>query len=330
MSRRTDCNVARDFEAGLHAVYGKFDSQQTSDNSRYEIYCNDSHFLRPVRILSQCLVTNRHANGLNSEWDSHFFIMQQVSGQTRVGSDDRIGILRPNDMVLLDSFSAYEYLTVRTSESVLMPFHFNFVDSPRNLLASCGQRIDGSAGIGRVLGTTLATLVNFGPSPCPEDQRAMLDAVRLLLGRVLDQGPEDAPRDASDLMARAEQFALRRLSDPALSPDGMADAIGVSRRQLYRLFADRGTTPSTWIWQLRLREAHARMTSQSWAGHSLTRIAFDVGFNDMAHFSRLYRSHFGMNPRESRRVHGQVLQTAGTVDQETLAQAGKTGSRPRP
>lgn len=294
-------NVAREFEAGLDVVYGKFTSRETGARSRYHISCNEQHFLRPVRIVSQCLVTHRQANGLNSEWYDHFFIMQQVSGQMRVASNDRAGVLRANDMVLLDSCSAYEYLNARSSETVLVPFHFDFVESRRNLLAACGQRIDGSAGVGKVLATTLSSLLNVGETPCEADQRAMLDAVRVLLSRVLDQTPAEAPTGGSGLLAWAEQIVLRDLADPALSPDVIADAIGLSRRQLYRLFAEMGTTPSSWLWRMRLAEARARIVSPAWSSLSLTRIAFDVGFNDMAHFSRLYRAEFGEAPRDARR-----------------------------
>lgn len=299
----TPYNVAKDFEAGLDVVYGKFSSRETGARSRYHISCNEKHFLRPVRIVSQCLVTHRQANGLNSEWDEHFFIMQQVSGQMRLASSASTGMLRANDMVLLDSCSAYEYLNARSSETVLVPFHFDFVESRRNLFASCGQRIDGSAGVGKVLATTLSSLLNLGETPCQADRRAMLDAVRVLLSRVLDQAPAEAPSGGRGLLAMAEQIVLRDLADPALSPDAIADAIGLSRRQLYRLFAEQGTTPSSWLWRMRLAEAHARIVSAEWSGVSLTQIAFDVGFNDMAHFSRLYRAQFGAAPRDMRRRH---------------------------
>lgn len=303
------CNVAKDFEAGLDIVYGKFSSRETSARSRYEISCNEAHFLRPVRIVSQCLVTNRQANGLNREWDDHFFIMQQVSGQMRVASHVSTHSLRANDMVLLDSCSAYEYLNARSSETVLVPFHFDFVESRRNLLASCGQRIDGSAGVGKVLATTLSSLINVGEIQCEADRRAMLDAVRVLLSRVLEQVPAEAPRESNGLLAMAEQIVLRDLADPALSPDGIADAINLSRRQLYRLFAELGTTPSSWLWRMRLAEAHARLLSSAWRSASLTQIAFDVGFNDMAHFSRLYRAEFGISPREMRRRHARPAES---------------------
>lgn len=294
-------SIAKSFENKLDSVYGKFTSRELSDHSLFSIHCKEDHFLKPIIVHSKALCTARIENGLNSEWRDHFFIMQQISGHMRVSSGENVGLLRTNDMVLLDSYSAYEYLSARTSKAVLSAFHLDFIDTPSKLLASCGQRIDGSSGIGQVLSSTLSTLCSGdGPSNLG-DKQAILDAIRVLLLRIIDSDHDDPPvNDGAGLLQRAETFALRELSDPALSPDTIADAIGVSRRQLYRLFSDTGVTPSSWIWVLRLEEAHARMASPAWATQSLTQIAFDVGFNDMAHFSRAYRAKYGQTPRCSR------------------------------
>ncbi|HZV09032.1 MAG TPA: helix-turn-helix transcriptional regulator, partial [Novosphingobium sp.] len=87
---------------------------------------------------------------------------------------------------------------------------------------------------------------------------------------------------------------------PALSPDAIALGLGVSRRQLYRAFAEAGQTPASWLWSLRTEQAHLRLTSPQECAKSLTQLAFDVGFNDMAHFSRSYRARFGCTPRQAR------------------------------
>jgi len=36
------------------------------------------------------------------------------------------------------------------------------------------------------------------------------------------------------------------------------------------------------------------------AGRSVTHIAFEHGFNSLPHFSRVFRSHFGITPSELR------------------------------
>lgn len=296
-------SIAKSFVNNLDSVYGKFSSRELSDCSHYGIHCNDAHFLKPIVVHSKALCTARIENGLNAEWHDHFFIMQQISGHMRVSSEDRAGLLRPNDLILLDSYSAYEYLTARTSRTALSAFQLDFVDKPSKLLASCGQRIDGSKGIGQVLSTTLSTLCSGDGPTNSGDKNAILDAIKVLLSRVIDRGDDEpSVNDGAGLLQRAETYALRELSDPALSPDSIAAAIGVSRRQLYRLFADINQTPNTWIWQLRVREAHARISSPVWSSQSLTQIAFDAGFNDMAHFSRTYRTRYGRTPRESRQA----------------------------
>jgi AraC-like DNA-binding protein len=298
----TATNVARAFEQGLDEVYGKFTSRALGAASRYQISCDETNLLRPVRVLSQCMHTHRQANGLKDEWQDHFFILLQKSGQIRISSDEHSGLLRPNDLMILDGISAYDYLTTRRSESLLAPFAYDFVPDPRTVLAACGQRIDGSNGVGHVLSTTLSAMLATPRPDCDADCQALRGAVSILLRRVVESVPSaPLPPDGDGLMLRLEAYALAHLSDPGLGPDTLSDAVGVSRRQLYRLFAEAGASPGAWLWMLRLREAHTRLVSPNFADQSLTRIAFDVGFNDMAHFSRLYRGHFGVSPRENRR-----------------------------
>ena len=77
-------------------------------------------------------------------------------------------------------------------------------------------------------------------------------------------------------------------------------------------------TPANWIWALRTEQAHARLTAPANQRKSLTELAFEVGFNDTAHFSRVYRQRYGCSPRQARLAalndHGE-----GTVSQSVLA-----------
>jgi len=304
MAFEQSLGIAQAFDENLYRVYGRFRSRQLGPNSDFRISCDETNFLQPVRVLAKSLLSHRHVDGLKPEWHDKFFIMQQLSGQMRVSCDEHLGLMRSNDLMLLDNTSAYEFLSARSSESMLIPFRYDFVDQPKLVLASCGQRIDGSSGIGQVLSSTLSALMKQRTPACRIDREAMTDAVRILLTRVVERVPSlPPPGDCSSQLARAETFALAELANPALGPGAVADFIGISRRQLYRLFADHDTTPAAWIWTLRIREAKARLISASWAGQSLTQIAFDLGFNDMAHFSRLYRAHFGASPREHRRIN---------------------------
>lgn len=91
----------------------------------------------------------------------------------------------------------------------------------------------------------------------------------------------------------------QRLSDPP-SPSALARAVGLSPRQLGRLFVEEtGLTPGAFVNELRLRYAQWLMNSSR---KTLTAIASECGFTDAAHFSRRYSARFGTRPSADRRV----------------------------
>ena len=83
-----------------------------------------------------------------------------------------------------------------------------------------------------------------------------------------------------------------------LTTDDIAYYVGVSRRQLERLFKQYlGTVPSKYYLELRLSRARQLLQQTS---KSIVQIGLACGFSSGPHFSSTYRSHFKITPREER------------------------------
>lgn len=83
-----------------------------------------------------------------------------------------------------------------------------------------------------------------------------------------------------------------------LSTDDIAYYVGVSRRQLERLFKQYlSTVPSRYYLELRLDRARQLLQQTS---KSIVQISLAFGFSSGPHFSSTYRNHFGITPREER------------------------------
>ncbi|MCE7518065.1 GlxA family transcriptional regulator [Vreelandella titanicae] len=83
-----------------------------------------------------------------------------------------------------------------------------------------------------------------------------------------------------------------------LSTLELAEHLGISRRQLERLFKKYlQAVPSRYYLDLRLQEARKQLRDSD---RPVGDIAFATGFSSGAHFSTAYRHHFGMTPREER------------------------------
>lgn len=122
-----------------------------------------------------------------------------------------------------------------------------------------------------------------------------------LLGTALQNGGTvSVPngRLGSSLLERAHAFIDNNLAETDLNTAGVAQALGVSVRTVQLLFARLVTTPSGYILERRLLHAADRLRTDS--SSTITEIAFDLGFNDSAYFSRCFRQRFGVSPKQWR------------------------------
>ncbi|MDZ7788414.1 MAG: GlxA family transcriptional regulator [Halofilum sp. (in: g-proteobacteria)] len=87
-----------------------------------------------------------------------------------------------------------------------------------------------------------------------------------------------------------------------ISLDELARHVGVSRRQLERLFQKHlSCVPTRYYLELRLARARQLLLQTS---ISIVDVAFACGFVSAPHFSKCYRDYFGIPPREERRLRG--------------------------
>jgi AraC-like DNA-binding protein len=108
------------------------------------------------------------------------------------------------------------------------------------------------------------------------------------------------------IVLRATQLLEARLSDPELSPSGVAQQLGISVRYLQKLFEEAGENVNHYIRRRRLERSYEELMDPLYFPQSISEISFRWGFNDSAYFSRSFRDLFGLSPsqhRESWRWH---------------------------
>ncbi len=104
-------------------------------------------------------------------------------------------------------------------------------------------------------------------------------------------------KDALELMAA-------NLAEP-LPAEDIAQLVGVSRRQLERLFRQHlDTLPSRYYLELRLKHARRQLKQTTL---SILQVGLVCGFTSGSHFSTTYRNYFGYTPREERARHTMPL-----------------------
>ena len=196
-----------------------------------------------------------------------------------------------------------------------MPYLYGFtgemrqliVEADFSLLATAGVevrprsviKLDNQLRTGRLLATALRTTAHDFVK-CPDSGSAPEVAAR---ARSLLQAlvtPEDSRQALTDTacwrLLHAEMFIAERLADPTLDATMVARAIGISVRHLNRLFTSHGCTVNQWIWSQRLDRAREQLMCPTQRRVGIGDIAFRLGFATQAHFSRVFKARFGVNP----------------------------------
>lgn len=139
----------------------------------------------------------------------------------------------------------------------------------------------------------------------------VVDLLTTLLADALDHGAS-APRSCRPtLFAQVQAFIQRQLADPALTPDMIAAAHHISTRYLQQLFHDHDLTVAGWIRQRRLERCQRDLANPVLSTRPIHAIAQRWGFLSSAHFSRVFRTTYGVAPSDYRRLmHDQRAATA--------------------
>jgi len=95
--------------------------------------------------------------------------------------------------------------------------------------------------------------------------------------------------------------ACRGIGDPRVFPEGTAALVRLSGRSAEHVAREvrrwLGKTPTDVVNDARLAHAASRLTETD---DAILRIAFDCGFENVSHFYRLFRTHYGATPGQYR------------------------------
>ncbi len=237
--------------------------------------------------------------------EDFFLLSFQLRGNGRVVQGERDALLGPGDFALYDCTRPYRLLFDQSFEQIVLRL-------PRVLLSRRMARPErvtaipfrsGRASANLAFGF-VAGLANELPSLAPATQAVFHQAlVDILVGTLAEPMGEDhgrAPSSRHALRQRICQFVEDHLAEPDLDCRRIADAHGISSRYLSKLFAEEDLHLSEWLWTRRLDRARAAIEASTSTGLSITRIAYEWGFKDPAHFSRAFKARFGRSPSELR------------------------------
>jgi AraC-like DNA-binding protein len=228
-----------------------------------------------------------------------FSVMLQLDGTTTAAQCGRECTLSAGDFCVIDGLVPFDLDAAAPLSRVV------FLQMPRHAALSrrdglerrTAQAFDTREPGSALLRNVLTNLVEAAPVLEPEQRTAALASVVQMLGVPRLPGADVLASRNAERIAATLAFIDAELADPTLTAQRVANAQGLSRRRLDQILATLGTSLSAQIWARRLAQAASDLLDPRFSDRTVTQIAFGVGFEDAAHFTRAFKRRYDCPPR---------------------------------
>lgn len=241
-----------------------------------------------------------------------FLLNIQRVGRSTLSQDGREVRLNPGDMVLYSSARRYEMVFDS-------PFEQTVLIVPADLLRAYNKNVDkltATTLTGESPMTKMLTLLADSGYQTPfeglpdhaqtHSANGLMEVMVATLAALASGGEHGKTSLGLFHLTRIKQFVIVHMHDLDLSISTVSKALGISTAHIHRLFVTENMTFSAWMWDQRLLAGQRALESQANSHRSISELAYYCGFNNMSHFSKVFRLKFNMTPHEWR-IKARVL-----------------------
>lgn len=246
-------------------------------------------------------------------------VLLPLSGSLHLVQDGRVTRLSKGELAVYDFTRPYELAYDSAVHLAVFSLPHALLAVPAHLNATPISTTDGTAALAAPLLSRVALdLETYQPDSAARLSGVVMDLLAATFAERAQLPPGEAQARTQLLVIHA--FIEAHLGDPGLDPATIAAAHHVSLRHLHRLFAAYNSSVATWIRHRRLERCRRDLADPAMHATTVSTIAARWGLLDSAHFSRLFRTTYGMPPAEYRRsclMPGTDGQSAGAGTQAT-------------
>ncbi len=237
----------------------------------------------------------------------HYLVQLYATGGLVGACGDRERVLRAGDVQILD-LAQPNVTSAKASGTVAIVVPR---DTLRRALPRAGDLhglvLRGDSGTGGLLADYMRALVARADTITMADAPMIAQATTDMIAACSHSTVETVERARTaiemTMLERIQRHISSELHSPDLHTEALCGLFGVSRARLYRLFEPLGGVAS-YIQEQRLGRAYTELSNSARNHRRIYEIAFELGFSSEAHFSRVFRSTFGLSPSDVRaRAH---------------------------
>jgi len=231
-------------------------------------------------------------------------IALQVTGSGELQQHGRTARLIAGSWSICSSSEPYALSSPTASHRLVVLIPSNRIERGIDLRAIAARPFTGTSGVSRLAFGAASWLIEELESLTTVRAADLAQTLSRLMTlaiyeRTRQQPPEPAQRTLAD---RIREYVEQNLHDPDLSLDTIARDLNASKRSLHRAVSEIDGSIHNLIWHARLERCRTDLGDPAKSQQSISNIAQSWGFKNSTHFSRAFRTRFGMSAREARRA----------------------------
>ncbi|WP_297813882.1 helix-turn-helix domain-containing protein [uncultured Methylophaga sp.] len=257
--------------------------------------------IRLSPIYSNAITLERLPSEPENVTQDCYFVVLLTAGQYKIEQGGRESFLKPGEMTLYDATEPHRI-------TIPQPFSKVLISVPRHLLNArianveqlTASKLNTHDGIGAVTSRLIQSIVNELPTLEHGAFQSLAEPTidSLSYSLIGSQGKQTELSQSQSLsLWRVKQFIKHNLGNSELNAATIAAAVKLSPRYINKMFEQEQTSLMRFMTQQRIARCRHYLASQLHNHLSITEIAMQAGFNNMSHFSRVFREQYGMTPR---------------------------------
>ncbi|WP_419710531.1 helix-turn-helix domain-containing protein [Pseudomonas sp. NFX224] len=259
--------------------------------------CQMGH-LGLIDVVSPPMEYFRGPLQLKGHEEEHFQLILQVSGTGILQQHNREAILMPGDIALYSATAPSSIVYPKGSRTIAVKIpRFSVLERIHGEESAMSLAIKANTALGSMIGGMVREGFAWGSVyGSSDDSRlvsGMLDIIAFAFDSKVNPTCESAHKSPIEQIRR---YMLNNLGDPELLLTEVATKHNISMRTLNRLFAAEGSSANRWLWSQRL-EASYKALSEGRV-RQVSEAALICGFNDLSHFSKVFKKTYGITPNE--------------------------------